>query len=145
MLTALVCLFATHSNAQDLIPKEDPDTGKWGFVNKQGKVVIAYRYDYCVEFSDAFKNGYAVVRIDAGRGVIDRTGKEIIPCLYEKIAPLGENGFSVVSDNKMGYFDKSGKQTIPFEYSALAIGEEGFFGLSQGKWVKIEPEETKEE
>ena len=145
MLTLATCLFASHTNAQDLLPKEDTATGKWGFVDKQGKVVIAYQYDYCVEFSDAFINGYAVVRIGPGRGVIDKTGKEIIPCLYEKISPLGKDGFSVVSNNKMGYFDKSGKQTIPFEYSALAIGEEGFFGMSEGRWVKIDIPEIKEE
>jgi len=147
---SVICLFAGQLAAQDLTAKKNEATGKWGFVNKQGKAVIPYKYDYCVEFEDAFKKyPFAVVRVDAGRGLIDKTGKEILPCEYQKITPMGNEdfsvvfGFSVVFDNKMGFFDVSGKQITPFEYTAFAITKDdnSLVGMYQGRWVKINKED----
>jgi hypothetical protein len=163
MLASIICLSSNHVVAQDLIPKKNETTEKWGFVNKQGKVVISYKYEIAGEFSEGlaivaignkagyinktgkvviplqydgvfpFKNGFAVVMIDSKRGLIDKTGKEIIPCLYQKIEPLGDDGYSVVFEDKMGYFDKTGKQHIPFEYASLAITKDGQFAGQTAK------------
>ena len=147
---SVICLFSGHLVAQDLIAKKNETTGKWGFVNKQGKAVIPYKYDYCVEFEDAFKKyPFAVVRVDDARGLIDKTGKEIFPCKYQKITPMGNEdfsvvfGFSVVFDNKMGFFDVSGKQITPFEYTSFAITKDdnSLLGMYQGRWVKINKED----
>jgi hypothetical protein len=146
---SVIYLFAGHLAAQDLTAKKNETTGKWGFVDKQGKAIIPYKYDYCVEFEDAFKKyPFAVVRVDSDRGLIDKTGKEILPCKYQKIIPMGNEdfsvvfGFSVVFDDRMGFFDVSGKQITPFEYASFAITKDdhSLLGLYQGRWVKINKE-----
>ena len=170
MFTSVLCFITVNLIAQDLIPKKNETTGKWGFVDKQEKVVIPFKYAIAGEFFEGlavvaedtkggyidktgkiiiplqydgmfpFKNGLAIVAIEQKFGVIDKTGKIIIPCQFQRISTLGEEGFSVVQDNKMGYIDKNGIQKIPFEYSSLAIAEIGFLGMKDGNRFVIEIE-----
>jgi len=87
--------------------------------------------------------------MDKKRGLIDKTGKEILPCKYQKITPMGNEdfsvvfGFSVAFDNKLGFFDVSGKQITPFEYNAFAIikDDSSLVGMYEGRWVKINKED----
>lgn len=54
--------------------------GKWGAVNKAGKVQIEPKYEEMGPFS----GGYASVKSAEGKwGVIDKRGKKVIPCKYE--------------------------------------------------------------
>ncbi|WP_029269375.1 WG repeat-containing protein [Flavobacterium sp. KJJ] len=48
--------------------------GKWGFINTRGKEITEMKYDRVSDFQDV-----ALVFIDNKYGIIDKTGKEIIP------------------------------------------------------------------
>ena len=54
--------------------------GKWGFVNKQGKVVIPIKYDLVYNIGNfrkfGFSEGFADVEKDGLCGVIDKQGIE---------------------------------------------------------------------
>jgi len=56
----------------------DDKTGKWGFIDKQGKFVINPQFDYISKFSD----GLAGVRVGDDKtgkwGFIDKQGKFVI-------------------------------------------------------------------
>jgi len=113
--------YADTSSFSDGLAAVENDKYKWGFIDKTGKEVIPFVY----EQSSSFYNGYAVVmkqednftnkyinnlisnHIDsdfngslllAKYGVIDKTGKEIIPCKYdiiynENIGPFAPSFF----------------------------------------------------
>jgi hypothetical protein len=107
--------------------------GKWGFVDKAGKVVIPFKYDDVKFISDgdqyrrcAFSEGLAAVCIgdssgkDMDRppqwGFIDKTGKEVVPLQYFNALPFSDGlaaVFGVVENDVplpfWGYIDKTGK------------------------------------
>lgn len=53
----------------------DKKDGKYGFVNKDGIVVVNYIYDDAMEQNDS---GYAAVKKDGKWGAIDQTGKVVV-------------------------------------------------------------------
>lgn len=55
-------------------------------------------------------------------GFIDKTGKEVIPCIYSSAKKFTENGFAAVakedenSNEKWSFIDRDGKEIAPFQY-----------------------------
>jgi hypothetical protein len=128
---------------------------KYGYINEAGNLVIPCKYSY----KSDFKNGYCQALIMTGiktdktgikgdpdygkpvsseeylSGLIDKTGREIIPVKYEGGMLSGGPGvleFSggrvAVRDNasrKWGYFDGNGNMVIPFQYTKAGEFEEG--------------------
>ncbi len=96
--------------------KEPPDNfhaaeknGKFGFVNKNDKLVIPYKYSYAYDF----KNGTAKVKIEENKKHkyelintkgIAKTHK------YDKIYPFRNNIAIVKNNNKYAIIDTSGKE-----------------------------------
>lgn len=105
----------------------------WGFVDSNGKVVIAPQY--CFSYADGeggvyalapeFNDGYAVMMKSDGKG-----GVEGSPSFYDKKGKkvfteyIPANNFSdgyaaVVKDEKIGFIDTEGKLRIPYKYDVL--------------------------
>lgn len=61
-----------------LFTKEN--NGKWGFVDKNGNMIVDYRYDKATEFNEY---GYAAVQLNGKWGSIDEQGKEVQKPIYE--------------------------------------------------------------
>lgn len=110
--------------------------GKVSYLNTRGETVIAEKYDN----GTLFKEGLAYVNIgakekslysglDGGKwGVIDKTGKEIIPIAYDKIYEI-KNGLAIVAigkypNEKKGLIGKDGKIILPVEYYDIKILKE---------------------
>ncbi|MDR1898040.1 MAG: WG repeat-containing protein [Prevotellaceae bacterium] len=52
------------------------------FINKKGEKVIKVNY----EWADDFRQGYAAVKkLYRQYGIIDKTGREVVPCIYETL------------------------------------------------------------
>ena len=66
-------------------------------------------------------------------GVIDKSGKEVIPCKYAAIGYFYEGLAEVELDGKYGFIDKSGKEVIPCKYDKIRYSEPGYFseGLAE--------------
>ncbi len=95
--------------------------GKYGYVNKTGKEVIPFKYDYAYSFSE----GLAAVKLNGKWRYIDKTGKEVIPLKYDNADSFSE-GLAVVKLNgKWCYIDKTGKEVIPLKYDAAWHFSEG--------------------
>ena len=82
-----------------LVPKEKD--GKWGFVNKEGKVIIDYIYD---EVTDVNKYGFAGIKKDGKWGSIDEKGNIAQEPVYnldelDDISFIGKY-YKIVYDNK---------------------------------------------
>ena len=68
-----------------------------------------------------FKNGMAQVIENKKYGLIDNTGKLVVPCIYERIDSFDIKTFkgeltAAKKDGRWGFIDKKGKVVIPFEY-----------------------------
>ena len=83
-----------------------------GFIDKMGKMVIDdSRYEYASDFN----NGYAcVVSKDKLFGIIDKMGKEIVPCKYTLVMAF-HDGLAPVrnADLLWGFVNKEGVEVIP--------------------------------
>ena len=145
VIAAGYSLFAT---AQKPEPFQDEKTGKYGYKDESGKIIVKPVYDIAYEFTDG---KYAEVNIGAdyaknkgGKwGIIDTKGKLIHPVKYDNAKCLGYNLFALnighkfsnmdaSPSGKFAIFNAAGKVLTPFAYSGFLIAvrfEEGFAPL----------------
>ncbi len=87
--------------------------GKWGYIDKAGKIVIPLKYSS----EDEFSEGLAAVQVEVeGKwGYIDKTGKVLIPAQWSSAVGFSEGlaAVQVEVDGKWGYIDKTGKYVWP--------------------------------
>ena len=129
---------------------------KYGFINIDNNSLLKLPYDGVLPFNSL---GYAVVVKNNGEdgkryfGLIDKTGKEILPCEYNSLS-MGEYeaaGLIAASkeiDGKVlyGYIDIDGNTVIDFKYlSASAFdpidGKRAVVKLENGKYAVIDRDE----
>lgn len=112
-------------NAQQL--KSFEQEGKWGFKDAAGNIAIPAQYGMVDYFTS---EGFAKVGNKEGStwkyGIIDQTGKLVIPIAYNK---FGRNFYSglilTLSNGKWGYLNKAGQAVVPFKYEDAASFSEG--------------------
>lgn len=146
-IVALVLITASWSLfAQGLQTFEDEKTGKSGYKDASGKIVVKPVYDIAYDFES---NPYACVNIGAdyeknkgGKwGAIDAKGKVIIPVKYDAIAYIGYNLFAVnvgeifsrmdaTQEGKVAIFNSLGKPLTPFVYTGSVRGFEFYNGYA---------------
>lgn len=124
--------------------------GLYGFINKDGEIVIEPTYDS----PNYFYNGVTVIQKDGLFGMIDRENNIIIPFEYEEITPATANYLCVKKEGKYGCINYKGETVIDFTSSSpiqiseqsadhiIAVitsdnGKEGFIDLVTG--FKIDP------
>jgi hypothetical protein len=128
------------SNAQQLRMFEQDS--KWGFKDASGKVVIPAQYGTTDGFTS---DGLAKVgNKEAGAwkyGVIDQTGKLVIPIAYDKLGRRFTSGrLWAYSNGKWGLLDNTGKLVVPFKYEDVESFEEDLGKVKlNGKWGFIDP------
>lgn len=92
----------------------------YGYIDRQGKIVIECKYQYAAEFSE----GVASVEMNDKKAVIDKNGNLITPFEYDHIWP-SRNGVMKVrkgksgEDAKYGYINTKGEVVLPIEYESI--------------------------
>lgn len=106
------------------------------FIDKTGKVVI--RIDCNMTYP--FIGGLALISMKNGKyGYIDKTGKFIIPAIYDDASSFYEELALVQLNNKYGFIDKTGKNVIPIIYDdAGGFSEEVACVKLNGKYSIID-------
>lgn len=158
---SLIMLFACgHKYQGKLVPILDNSTGKWGFADTLGKMIITPQWDTANDFSEClaviglnnkygyinetgieiiqlkydfaenFSNNLALVSLNGKWGFVDKTGIEKISIKYDKAAPFSEGLAEVELDGKIGSIDTTGAIIVPFLYKEL-LYLIGSWGLSQ--------------
>ena len=89
-------------------------TGKYGFVNTSGEVVIPMKFDFAS--SEGFSEGLAEVRLSGKDGFINKAGEIVIPTIYDDAFAFSEGLASVRLGNKRGFINKSGEVIIPIKF-----------------------------
>ncbi|MDR2410677.1 MAG: WG repeat-containing protein, partial [Bacteroidales bacterium] len=89
--------------------------GKYGIENKNGKVILPFKYDEIGEFID----GKAKVKKNRKYGYIDEQGNTVIPFEYNYIGEFIDGRIKAQINGKYGYIDEQGNTVIPFEYNEI--------------------------
>lgn len=91
---------ATITEEDDYICVQNSSDMK--YVNNEGKVV---------ESSEIFKNNNLLAKVQNGKwGFVDREGKVVVDCQYEKVTELNQYGFAgIMQDGKWGVINKNGE------------------------------------
>jgi len=122
--------------------------GRYGFVDKDGKLRIANRYDSIGEFHEGmapvkligkwgfvnvndhvavnpnydrpseFRGGTAIVSRNKKFGVIDKTGNTVLPLRYDLVSRQGES-FLLTNSNLRGMADSRGNVTIEPRFDSI--------------------------
>ncbi len=98
-------------------------SGKWGYVDKTGKIIIEPKFDDADEFSE----GLANVTIGKKYGYIDKSGKIVITPQFEfssnsyRCAYFSEGLACLERDGKIGFIDKTGKVVIEPQFDLPKI------------------------
>jgi len=105
--------------------------GKWGFIDKNGKVVIPLIYEEALYFEE----GLGSVKQNGKYGFVDRNGTIVIPTVYDKFEPFSEGLVAVSKDGKYGYLDKNGKAVVPLIFEDASTFRNGTAQIKiNGKW-----------
>lgn len=103
------------------------DNGKYGFMDRKGKVVIDIKY------ADAFsfEEGLAAVEIDKKYGFINTKGKLVIPAIYDDFGGFKEGLCAVKKQGKFGFINQKGEVKISHKFKAVRDFHEG---LASAMW-----------
>ena len=79
--------------------------------------MIPFIYDNFYRYG--FSEGLCGVEKDGKWGFIDKTGKEVVPFIYDDVNWFGEGLSEVKKDGKYGFINKTGEVVIPFIYKGM--------------------------
>jgi hypothetical protein len=96
--------------------------GKWGFINEQGKVVVAPRFDNLWSFSE----GMAPAMLGHKWGFINATGKIVIPLESDVESEFSEGVACVYVGREWKYLDKAGNVAIHSKFESAGAFSEGW-------------------
>ncbi len=116
--------------------------GKFGYIDKNEKVVIPAIYSYESSYSSeipSFNNGYVKIKKDSKYGALDKTGKMAIPFDYESLYFLFNGIAASVSIKKDGKFvygivNMQNKVVVPIEYEQFQVNNDLLGFKQNGKW-----------
>jgi hypothetical protein len=94
--------------------------GKSALYDKNGTRLTEFIYDSTWSYSGY---PYVMVEIDEQYGLLDTTGRQVLPCSYRAIVqdPFSSKGVIVCKAGKYGYMEdpSNGKFTLPCEYDGI--------------------------
>jgi hypothetical protein len=86
--------------------------GKWGFLDAQGTVAIALKFDAVSQFS----GGLAAIKVGRLWGYVDRDGALIIPAKFDQAGEFSSGLAPATLAGKTGFIDKSGNIAFYLDY-----------------------------
>ncbi len=99
--------------------------GKWGYIDRDGRNVIAPKFERAERFSE----GLAAVVLEGRHGYIDAAGAMAVLPEQEPAGPVHRrfrDGLAAVrSKSGIGFIDRSGKLVIPARFSSAEDFSEG--------------------
>ena len=134
-----------YRNGKPVIPDEADDNawmffdglaavtqyGKWGFVDRTGKIVIEPQFDAVKDFGD----GIARVRVNGLYGFIDRTGRFVVEPVFDAVSRF-ENGMTWCrKQNKFGVIGSKGYFIVDPVYDDVRFTSNEYITVKAGnKW-----------
>jgi hypothetical protein len=138
----------------DSFPDADPIRaildGNIVLLDKTGREIAAFKADTIGFFgeNDIARIGIGSRETGWQYGYIDKTGREIVPCIYTDAWDVFSEGLAAVQkDGKWGFIDMTGRMALPFTYDDVTNNTfyhpYGFYGgaaavKKDGKWGLID-------
>ena len=101
--------------------------GKYGIINKRGKVILPIEYDNSgyrsMEY--IFSENLAMIEKDGKYGFVNKQGKIVIPLIYNSAQHCTEGLIPVSKEYMWGFIDKEGNQVCDFVFTAASYFEWG--------------------
>ena len=110
---------------------------KYNFIDKTGKVVLSPKRD--AMSAGSFSEGLAGVDGQYwgdtyfGKGFIDKTGREVIPFIYNSVQSFSEGFALVIKAGEYGFIDKTGKEVVTPQYQYARSVYDGMAAIAEGK------------
>lgn len=106
-----------------------PNSNKYGYINRDGQLVIPYQFDYASEFhypigtqeAPKFKDGYSIVEMNNKWCAINTKGEFLIPCKFDSLSYMEEGLIAARINEKWGFLDQDGKVVIPYQFAELPL------------------------
>ena len=116
---------------------------KLGFIDKSGDLVIPINNDFSpmafLGWMDGFHDGMFLFSDNDKYVYLDKSGKQVIPCIYESASAFSEGLAYVKKDGKYGYIDKEGNEVIPYKYEYANGFNEGLASVKiDGKYGYVD-------
>lgn len=114
----------------------EDDSGKEGLIDVNGKVIFECKYER-IDWKNLWEYGFCKVRLNDKYGFYDKSGKQILPHLYDDIevtvSDKTKNVRLIVrKDRSYGLFDIKGKELAAIEYDYIASIHEGLLVCEKG-------------
>jgi hypothetical protein len=142
-----------YKNNKSVCCFEVKGSNKCGIINKGGKILAEPLYSSI----SPLPNGLAIVANENGKGLLDTSGKILIPLVYKDIQTLNDlyktyynykgedawDGFMYVKDqtNKVGVLNETGKLIVDTAYFSLSPYDENgtcwFAAKKKNSWILI--------
>lgn len=112
------------------------DIGKFGYINKTGKIIINPQFDKAYDFSE---EGLAAVMVNDKWGFVNKSGQFVINPQFDSAWGFTEGLAAVMVNDKWGYIDKLGKMVINPQFDvARVFSDDGLARvLMNNKWGYI--------
>ncbi|MBX2965421.1 MAG: WG repeat-containing protein [Cyclobacteriaceae bacterium] len=115
-----------NERAEEIYPSSEgyrglKKNGRYGFIDDQGRLRIANRYEGIQRFSE----GLAAVKIRGRWGYLNKEDNIVIQPVYEEVMPFS-NGYAVVKQQgKYGLIYTTGKIALDIRYDNVELQENG--------------------
>ena len=92
-----------------------------GLINRNGNMLAGPRYDAINYLDRSFDHGHDWFRLSKDKkiGLMDSTGKEVIPCAYDVIYLKKHGTLIAKKEGRWGLISSTGSQIIPFNYDGM--------------------------
>lgn len=109
----------------------DASPFKWGFLDKEGKVIINPQFSNVGNFS----NDKCAVQDCVGKwGYIDKAGKMTIKYQFDNAREFHDGKAVVASGGKLGVIDENGNYIINPQFSSMIVDGNNYVIEQNGKW-----------
>ena len=115
-----------------LIPTCRFERARCGYIDRDGKTVIAPQFDWVKRFAA----GRALVGKGCKYGVIDERGKLAVPFIYDWISPFDRSLALVAAGNLLGVINPDGQQVVPVKHGAIVRIADQAFLVRQPPFVR---------
>jgi hypothetical protein len=102
--------------------------GRYGFVDNQGRLRIANRY----EGIKPFREGLGAVKILGKWGFVNHAERIVVQPVYDDVGPFISGLAIVMQKGQYGLINKSGEVVLPMRYDQIARLPSGRFQLTTG-------------
>ena len=105
------------------------EEGEFGFIDKNGNVVINAQFEQALPFN----GGFARIRQKGDVGFIDKTGKYVINPQFKAVGDFSEGKAAFSNGKQWGYINTEGAYIVNPQYDDAGKFSKGLAAIKQGK------------